>query len=96
MRDAISVEKRVAAAVWKMATGDSYQSVARQFGIGRCTAGKIFMEVCVAIEKLLFKRVVRLGDVGQVSPYPALPQGGDTSVPDYMPIGHRSRVSRSP
>ncbi|KAG6927530.1 hypothetical protein G0U57_009716, partial [Chelydra serpentina] len=34
MRAALTVEKRVAIALWKLAMPDSYRSVANQFGVG--------------------------------------------------------------
>ena len=34
----IHVNKRVAVALWHLATGDTYRSTGPQFGIGRCTA----------------------------------------------------------
>jgi len=37
-RKAIPLEKRVAVALWRLATGNSYQSTGLVFGVGRCTA----------------------------------------------------------
>ncbi|CAM5085053.1 unnamed protein product [Eretmochelys imbricata] len=37
MRAALTVEKQVAIALWKLATPDSYRSVGNQFGVGKST-----------------------------------------------------------
>ncbi|CAM4688667.1 unnamed protein product [Lepidochelys kempii] len=39
MRAALTVEKQVAIALWKLATPDSYRSVGNQFGVGKSTVG---------------------------------------------------------
>ncbi|XP_066484644.1 uncharacterized protein [Tiliqua scincoides] len=62
MRAAIPVDKRVALTLWKLATSDSYRSVANQFGVGVSTASVIVMEVCEAIHDVLLKHVVQLGE----------------------------------
>lgn len=46
MRQAIAVEKRVAVALWRLATGDTYRATGLIFGIGRCTAMKCRDEFC--------------------------------------------------
>ncbi|XP_077186774.1 uncharacterized protein LOC143834080 [Paroedura picta] len=66
MRAPLSVEKRVGIALWKLATTECYRSVANHFGVGRSTVGEVFIEVCLAIEKLLFKEVVALEDPKEV------------------------------
>ena len=38
MRRAILVEKRVAVALWRLTTGNSYRTTGLVFGVGRCTA----------------------------------------------------------
>ena len=45
LRPAIPLEKRVAIALWKLATPDSYRSMGHQFGVGRSAVGYILMEV---------------------------------------------------
>ena len=40
MRRAIPVEKRVAVALWRLATGNSYRSTGLVFGDGRCTSSE--------------------------------------------------------
>ncbi|CAM4576497.1 unnamed protein product [Caretta caretta] len=63
MRAALTVEKRVAIALWKLAMPDSYRSVGNQFGVGKSTVGAAVMQVAHAIKDLLISRVVTLGNV---------------------------------
>lgn len=49
MRQAIPVEKRVAVALWRLATGNSYGTTGLTFGVGRCTALKLKDEFCSAL-----------------------------------------------
>ena len=49
MRRAIPVEKRVAVALWRLATGNSYRSTGLVFGVGRCTALNLKDEFCSAL-----------------------------------------------
>ncbi|XP_075755887.1 uncharacterized protein LOC142818605 [Pelodiscus sinensis] len=60
MRPAIPLQKRVAIALWKLSTPDSYRSVGNQFGVGRSTVGAVLMQVVKAINRVLLCRVVRL------------------------------------
>ena len=53
MRRAISVEKRVAVALWRLATNVEYRSIGHLFGISRSTACVIVHEVCSAINTVL-------------------------------------------
>ena len=41
LRNAILIEKRVAVAIWRLATGDSYRAVGKTFRIGKSTAVSI-------------------------------------------------------
>uniref|UniRef100_A0A8C8SFE4 DDE Tnp4 domain-containing protein n=1 Tax=Pelusios castaneus TaxID=367368 RepID=A0A8C8SFE4_9SAUR len=66
MRPALTVEKRVAIALWKLATPDCYRSVGSQFGVGKSTVGAVVMQVCRAINKLLLRRLVTLGNVQDI------------------------------
>ncbi|KAM6472263.1 uncharacterized protein PHA67_004530 [Liasis olivaceus] len=66
MREAISVEKRVAIAVWWLSNLECYREVAVQFGVGRSTVGEIVLEVCFAIEHQLAHRTIYLGDYQQI------------------------------
>uniref|UniRef100_A0A8C3TDU6 DDE Tnp4 domain-containing protein n=1 Tax=Chelydra serpentina TaxID=8475 RepID=A0A8C3TDU6_CHESE len=63
MRAALTVEKRMAIALWKLETPDSYRSVADQFGVGKSTVGAVVMQVAKAITELLVPRVVTLGNL---------------------------------
>ncbi|CAM5085410.1 unnamed protein product [Eretmochelys imbricata] len=63
MRAALTVEKQVAIALWKLAMPDSYWSVGNQFGVGKSTVGTAVMQVVKAIKDLLISRVVTLGNV---------------------------------
>ncbi|XP_068729342.1 uncharacterized protein [Montipora capricornis] len=49
LREAITVEKRLAVALWRLATGNSYRTVGLTFGIGRCTAMNVKDEFCSAL-----------------------------------------------
>ncbi|XP_074857124.1 2-Hydroxyacid oxidase 2 isoform X5 [Carettochelys insculpta] len=62
MRRALTVQKWVGIAVWKLATPDSYRSVGQQFGVSKATVGAVLMEVVRAINAMLLHRLVRLGD----------------------------------
>ena len=50
-RRTLSVEERVGCALWRLATGDSYQSCGLQFGIGKSTANAITKAFIKAIRK---------------------------------------------
>ena len=63
MRAALTVEKRVAIALWKLARPDSYRSVGNQFGVGKSTVGAAVMQVAKAIVTLLLRKFVTLGNV---------------------------------
>ena len=47
--EAITVEKRVAVALWRLSTGNSHRTVGLTFGIGRCTAMNVKDEFCSAL-----------------------------------------------
>lgn len=50
LREAITVEKQVAVALWRLATGKSYRRTVRlTFGIGRCTVVNVKGEFCSAL-----------------------------------------------
>jgi len=40
-REAVSIEKRVAVALWRLASGDAYRTVVSTFGNGKSTAVEI-------------------------------------------------------
>nr|XP_048681303.1 uncharacterized protein LOC125624539 [Caretta caretta] len=62
LRAALMVEKRMAVAVWKLATPDSYRSVANQFGVGKSSVGIMLMQVCRAINHIPLRRTVTPGN----------------------------------
>uniref|UniRef100_A0A452HRH7 DDE Tnp4 domain-containing protein n=1 Tax=Gopherus agassizii TaxID=38772 RepID=A0A452HRH7_9SAUR len=66
LRAALPVEKRVAIAIWKLATPDCFRSVANQFGVGKSTFGMVLMQVCTAINRTLLRRTVTLGNVQDI------------------------------
>ena len=51
-RRAIPIEGRVAIAVWRLSTGNSYRSVASTFGCGKSTAIEITRDFCKIITRL--------------------------------------------
>ena len=55
MMTPISVERRVAITVWRLATNIDYRSIGHLFGFARCTACGIVNEVCTVIVQQLFK-----------------------------------------
>uniref|UniRef100_A0A8D0E4K9 DDE Tnp4 domain-containing protein n=1 Tax=Salvator merianae TaxID=96440 RepID=A0A8D0E4K9_SALMN len=66
MREAISVEKRVAMAVWWLSNLKCYREVAMQFGVGRSTVGQVVLEVCFAITHLLGCQTIYLDDYKKI------------------------------
>ncbi|KAL8203623.1 UNVERIFIED_CONTAM: hypothetical protein K2H54_058130 [Gekko kuhli] len=78
MRAPVSVERRVAVAVWWMANNMSYRAVAHQFGLARSTVAGIVVEVTGAppgTEQLL-ERVVYLRDPDKDMSWSAIMSGG--------------------
>ncbi|KAG6935581.1 hypothetical protein G0U57_014789, partial [Chelydra serpentina] len=66
MRAALALEKHVVIALWKLATPDCYRSVANQFGVGKSTIGLVLMQVCRAINRILLRKTMTLGNVREV------------------------------
>ena len=52
LRRAIPIEKRVAIAIWRLSTGNSFRSVAKTFAVAKSTAVKISREFCTEIARL--------------------------------------------
>ena len=48
-REAITVEKRIALAIWRLPTGNLYKAISKVFGIGLSTACKLLAEFCTAV-----------------------------------------------
>ena len=57
-RLAIPVEKRVAIALWCLATPAEYRTIAHLFGVARCTVCIIVKDVCKAIVSVLQPRYI--------------------------------------
>ncbi|XP_075787100.1 uncharacterized protein LOC142829706 [Pelodiscus sinensis] len=66
MQPTTHLEKRVAIAIWKLTTPDSYRSVGNQFSMEKFTVGALLMEVARAINSILLRRVIRLGDLDPI------------------------------
>ncbi|CAM5106686.1 unnamed protein product [Natator depressus] len=63
MGAALTVEKQMAVALWKLAMPDCYQSVGNPFGVGKSTVGAAVIQVANAITDVLLSRAVTLGNV---------------------------------
>nr|XP_060616462.1 uncharacterized protein LOC132766115 [Anolis sagrei ordinatus] len=66
LRQPISVEERVAIAIWWLSSPLLYRKVASRFGVGESTVAVLGIEVCLAIEKALLGKTVQLGDYKQI------------------------------
>uniref|UniRef100_A0A8D0GQE7 DDE Tnp4 domain-containing protein n=1 Tax=Sphenodon punctatus TaxID=8508 RepID=A0A8D0GQE7_SPHPU len=66
MRKAISVEKRLAITLLKLATTDGYRSVAARFGVGVSTVCNIVIEVCKTINDILLPKVIQFHDLSEI------------------------------
>ncbi|XP_060103238.1 putative nuclease HARBI1 [Heteronotia binoei] len=66
MRTAVSVEERVAVALWWFANTTNYRLVGNQFGLARSTVAGIVAEVALAMELKLLKKTVHLGQHEQI------------------------------
>ena len=60
MRLPISVEQRVAVAIWRLATNVEYRTISELFGIGKATACVIVNDTCQAIVEYLMPRFVTM------------------------------------
>ncbi|XP_034534416.1 protein ANTAGONIST OF LIKE HETEROCHROMATIN PROTEIN 1 [Notolabrus celidotus] len=49
----VPVQKRVAIAVWKLATGDEYRTISRLFGVGLSTVFNCVQDFCKAVTRVL-------------------------------------------
>ncbi|CAM4513811.1 unnamed protein product [Lepidochelys olivacea] len=66
VRAALTVEKQVVIALWKLAMPDCYQSVRNEFGVGKSTVGSVVIQVARAINRHLLRRVVTMGNVQDI------------------------------
>ena len=60
LREPISVEKRVAVTIWKLATNVEYRTLSNLFGLGRSTVCTVFIETCKVIADKLFAKYVKV------------------------------------
>ena len=58
LRQAVSVETRVAVTIWKLATNIEYRTISALFGLGRSTVGEIVLDTCDTIVTYLMPRYV--------------------------------------
>ncbi|XP_042310056.1 putative nuclease HARBI1 [Sceloporus undulatus] len=61
-RSPIPVEKRVALTIWWLSSPLMYRKAASRFEVGISTAAEIAIEVCLAMEKLLLRKTIQLGN----------------------------------
>nr|XP_055023093.1 uncharacterized protein LOC129413421 [Misgurnus anguillicaudatus] len=61
-RVCVSPRKRIAIALWKLATGSEYRSVGHLFGVSITTVCRCVQEFCAAAEALLVPEQIRLPD----------------------------------
>lgn len=98
-REAISVRKRVAVCLWRLAGNCEYRTISHLFGIGRSTACMITNQVCSAIVQHLLRRYVRLPSgnrlcavIRKFQQQQGLPQIGGaidgTHIPIRAPVDH--------
>ena len=60
VREAISVEKRIAITLWRLGTNQDYRSVAHLFGVGTSYVCVIVHEVCKAIVNYLLDKYISI------------------------------------
>ena len=60
LRQTITVEKRVAVALWRLGTNVEYRTISHLFGIGVSTACNIVHEVCRAIVDCLLSKYIKI------------------------------------
>ena len=59
LRRPISVDECVAVTLWRLATNVEYRTIACLFGLGTFTVGKIVLETCEVIVKVLLPKFVK-------------------------------------
>ena len=60
LREVITVEKRIAIALWRLGTNIEYRTIAHLFGVGLSTACVIVHEVCKAIVDVLLAKYIKM------------------------------------
>ncbi|KAM9377752.1 uncharacterized protein KZ484_010056 [Pholidichthys leucotaenia] len=63
----VSVKKRVAIALWKLATGSEYRTIGHLFGVSITTVCRCVQDFCAAAESLLVPEQIRFPDEGRFS-----------------------------
>jgi len=58
LRDAVPLRQRVAACIWRLASGDPYRLVSERFGLGLSTCHKLVLDVCSAIKTVLMPKFI--------------------------------------
>ena len=66
MRAAITVEKRVAVALWRLATTSEYRNIGHLFGISRSSVCLIVLEVCQLIMDILMPKHIKKPEGNQL------------------------------
>jgi len=66
MHQAVSVEKRVAIALWCLATPAEYRTSAHLFGVARSAVCEIVHETCQAIVTVLLRKYMKFPSGEQV------------------------------
>ena len=61
-RRSVPLEKRVALALWKLATNSEYRSIGHLFGVGLSTACDCVKEFCSSVEEILYPEVIQMPD----------------------------------
>ncbi|KAM9318446.1 uncharacterized protein KZ484_022706 [Pholidichthys leucotaenia] len=64
-RQCVPLRKRVAIALWKLATGSEYRSIGHLFGVSNTTVCRCVQDFCVAAESLLVPEQLRFPDEGR-------------------------------
>lgn len=59
-RIAVPLQKRVAVALWKLATNAEYRSVSHLFGVGISTACDCLKEFCSSVEEILLPEIIQM------------------------------------
>ncbi|XP_054632765.1 uncharacterized protein LOC129181507 [Dunckerocampus dactyliophorus] len=65
-RVCVPVKKRVAIALWKLATNSEYRSISHLFGVSKTTVCRCVREFCLAVCTLLVPQEIRFPDVDKL------------------------------
>lgn len=57
------MQKQVIIIIWKLAIPDSYQSVTNQFRVGKSADRVVVVQVCQAINTVIYPKVVAITQV---------------------------------